>query len=739
MNPATRRKASSSGTARNCVWFGALLLLLALALDGVQCQRIKDNMYVRISGAHCFRRLNGTHVTGCSSEYGGSVGVLHLIERKEDIDFIVNKHPSPPYAPILSPALYTRENVLRLRDEAAPYISALVLINNVTGMQHFSQEASCPNEYSSLLFSLGTDDASSDDDGDRCSADRPEKSWNPWGSGLLQEAFPFPIYYVGEAMEVEKLRACYFKFNAHDLEHQNGRSLCSIEVKAFMSAAVSSANCIRRSNFYSSVIPTTKFCDPLQGKNVYATLFPRTTQSVTDESGARVRDARERIVLVSTRTDTTMMFDAAMEPLGLGAMDSVVPFTVLVAVAHFLAKVLPHSERAPNVVFMFFNGESYDYIGSQRFVYDLQTGAFPSRSTQTKPISLDNIELLIELGTLDDLTELQVYHAAPQPMAIKMVEVLDKVNKAFNFNITTTKPSKQTTNLPPVSANSFLRENASFPAIIITSPVRNRYYHSVYDSPRNLNYRYGNHSKLYDFTMLENLGERKDLWRPDSLQMRIRNVSSLIAMSIYELLEGNAYTPEYGANSVLIDEFLHCFLETANCPLFRATLRPGTTISEFAGPPARYISVYSSATAEATYWTYQVLGLLVGQRVENVTKEECLARHLPYQWMAGYGGEGMCLLTTQNTSLALSPAFVNETYDWTSYRYSTWTESTWSEMSARIFLRPSPAHETLTLSIGIVVMVISFLLVFLINSRSDVLFNQGSSSTIPIATQPTQC
>uniref|UniRef100_A0A2M4BF61 Nicastrin n=1 Tax=Anopheles marajoara TaxID=58244 RepID=A0A2M4BF61_9DIPT len=738
MNPARRGMASSSGTERNrpCWMLVPGVLLLLALLGDVHCQRIKDNMYARVSGAHCFRRLNGTHVTGCSSEYGGSVGVLHLIERKEDIDFLVNKHPSPPYAPILSPALYTRENILRLRDEAAPYISALVLINNVTDMEHFSQEANCPNEYSSLLFSLGSDiDTAGDDDRDRCSADRPEKSWNPWGSGLLQEAFPFPIYYVAETAEVEKLRACYFKFNAHDLENQRGRSLCSIEVKAFMSAAVSSANCIRRSNFYSSVIPTTKFCDPLQGKNVYATLFPRTTQAVTDESGARVRDARERIVVVCTRTDTTTMFDG----VGLGAMDSVVPFTVLMAVAHFLAKVLPRSERAPNVVFMFFNGESYDYIGSQRFVYDLQTGAFPSRSTQTKPISLDNIELLIELGTLDDLTELQVYHAAPQPMAIKMVEVLDKVNKAFNFSITTTKPSKQTTNLPPVSANSFLRENASFPAIIITSPVRNRYYHSVYDSARNLKYRYGNHSKLYDFTMLENLGERKDLWGPKSLQMLIRNVSSLIGMSIYELLEGNAYTPEYGANSVLIDEFLYCFLESADCPLFHATLRPGMSISEFAGPPARYISVYSSITSEATYWTYQVLGLLVGQRVENVNKEECLARHLPYQWMAGYAGEGMCLLTTQNTSLALSPAFVNETYDWTSYRYSTWTESTWSEMSARIFLRPSPAHETLTLSIGIVVMVISFLLVFLINSRSDVLFNQGSSSTIPIATQPTQC
>ncbi|XP_052866239.1 nicastrin [Anopheles cruzii] len=696
------------------------MLVLAHEVSG---QRIKDDMYTQVTGAHCFRRLNGTHVTGCSSKNGGSVGVLHLIEGPEDIDFLVNSHPSPPYAAIISPALYTRENILRLRDQAGQYISVLVLINNVTGMDHFSQESPCPNEFSSLLVGQpGEND-------ERCSAARPEQSWNPWGSGLLQEDFPFPVYYVYEAEEIDKLRDCYFKFNAHDLERQRERSLCSIEVKSFMSAAVSSANCIRRSNFYNSFIPATKYCDPLQGKNVYATLFPRPTQSTTEE-GWRERDANERIVLVSTRTDTTTMFDGR----GQGAMDSVLPFTVLISVAHFLAKVLPSSAR--NVLFVFFNGESYDYIGSQRFVYDLQTGAFPTRLTQTKSISMDNIELMIDIGTLDDLTNLEIYQATPQPMGLKMSALFDKINQNCSFGIKTGHPL-QTTNLPPVSAQSFLRENASFPAIIITSPPGNRYYHSVYDGAHNLRYRYGNHSKRVDFTQLEDLGS--NLFGPNSLQMEIRNVSSLIAMSIYELLEAHKYEPRYGTNSVLIDEFLHCFLETSDCPLFRATLRPETSIARLTAPPSRYISVHNSITADMTIWTYQVLGLLVGQRLENVTKDECLDRHLPYQWMAGYSGTGECHYSTQNTSLALSPAFLNETYDWTSYRYSTWTESTWSEMSARIFLRPSPAHETLTLSIGFVVMVISFVLVFLINSRSDVLFNQGSTSTIPIAAQPTQC
>ncbi|EAA01208.4 AGAP001734-PA [Anopheles gambiae str. PEST] len=699
------------GVKRVSWWYVAVWFALQQIDLGAHGQRMKDNMYTPVNGAHCFRRLNGTHVTGCSSSNGGSVGVLHLINSKADIDFIVQKHPSPPYAPIVPPALYTRENILRLRDEAAPYVSALVLMNNASGLEQFSQESRCPNQYSGLA---------ADQQQQRCSVDRAEDSWNPWGSGLLLEDFLFPIFYVAGVSEMEKLLDCYEKFNAHDLENQHQRSLCAIEVKAFMSAAVSTDICMRRSNSYNSLIPATKFCDPLQGKNVYATLFPRPI--VPEEQ--RV-EGPERIVLVSTRTDTTTMFDG----VGLGAMDSVVPFAVLVAVAHFLSQALPSNDR--NVLFLFFNGESYDYIGSQRFVYDLQTGAFPSRGTQTKPISMDNIELMIDLGALDNLTDLHVYHAAPQPMATKVAELLRKINQQFGFGIQAGQPV-MTTNLPPVSAQSFLRENITFPAVIVASRPANRFYHSIYDDQENLHYRYGNHSRKYDFTQLEDLdlGDRSDLYGKDSIQMRIRNASSLIGMSIYELLTGRAYGQRNGTNSVLIDEFLHCFLESADCPLFRATVKPDTP-HVYPAPPSRYISVHTTLTSDATGWTYRVLGLLLGQKVENATKANCSALHLPYQWMAGYGGAGECRRTTQNMSLALSPAFMNETYDFTSYRYSTWTESTWSEMSARIFLRPSPAHETLTLSIGIVVMVISFVLVFLINSRSDVLFNQGSTSSIP--------
>lgn len=61
-------------------------------------------------------------------------------------------------------------------------------------------------------------------------------------------------------------------------------------------------------------------------------------------------------------------------------------------------------------------------------------------------------------------------------------------------------------------------------------------------------------------------------------------------------------------------------------------------------------------------------------------------------------------------------------YDWASGKYSTWTESIWGEFSVRMFVKPSPAQENLTLSIGAVVLILSFGIVYFLNSRSHILF-----------------
>ncbi|XP_055385114.1 nicastrin [Condylostylus longicornis] len=675
-------------------------------------ERIKEKMYDDVIGSGCFRRFNGTHQFGCSSNFFGSSGVLHSISSKADLDFILENPRSAPYVAVLTPYLFTKENVLRIRDEGGKSVSGIVLINNVEQMTHFSGESKCPNQYSSIKEQS-------------CDENRPDSLWNPLGSGLLLEDFKFPIYYVSDNDTIDKILNCFSRFNNYDKENQASRSLCSIEITTPMAGAGNSEICLRRSK-PSVVLYPTKYCEPLEGSSIFATLFPR---EHTDDLNSDSIDAKEKFILLSTRIDTASMF----EGLGLGAMDSLVSFATLLSIGHVLSKILEEKNLSPNrknfnVLFMFFNGESFDYIGSQRLVYDLQKLSFP-RNHHRRPISMDQISFMIDIGTLDDLSNIKVITAKPVPQANTLLQLLNSYNRQFNISF----DSMETFNLPPTSAQSFLRENLSFPVAILNSKPTNKFYHSIYDDAYNIKYKYYNKSELYNFNELMNSKKAADLFNGDSIQMKIRNISSVVAFALYEMLTDSTYhdNEDKYANPILIDEFLYCFLESADCPLFKAASHPNS-LPALPVPPSRYISVYR-AYQDTAIWTYRLLGYLMSTK-QKISKENCTI--LPLHWFSGYNNTGECRLTTQNTTKAISPAFADPDYDWKSGKYSSWTESTWTMFSARIYVRPSRIHETLVLSFGFIVLILSFVTVYLVNGKSETLFENipvSSTSTEPAA------
>lgn len=224
------------------------------------------------------------------ASYGGSVGVLHYVKTPADFDFVLKEPPSPPYAVVVTPQLFTRDYIIKLKDSS--YVSTIVLISNANEtLTQFSQELKCPNQFSGI-------------NSNSCDATKPDTVWNPSGTGLLHENFPFPIYYVSDAIEIAKILNCFETFNNFDLSNQHKRSLCSIQINSFMSAAVNSEVCLRRTNYVNN-LSSTRFCDPLQGKNVYATLFPREIVRSADRGVQK----DEKFVLVTARMDTTTMFD----------------------------------------------------------------------------------------------------------------------------------------------------------------------------------------------------------------------------------------------------------------------------------------------------------------------------------------------------------------------------------------------------------------------------------------------
>ena len=75
------------------------LTLTCFVLLFANGERIRKSIYVPITrGGHfCFRKANGTHQFGCSSQLNGNVGVVHFIKSKNDLEFVKSQGKAAPY------------------------------------------------------------------------------------------------------------------------------------------------------------------------------------------------------------------------------------------------------------------------------------------------------------------------------------------------------------------------------------------------------------------------------------------------------------------------------------------------------------------------------------------------------------------------------------------------------------------------------------------------------------------
>ncbi|XP_015123019.1 nicastrin [Diachasma alloeum] len=620
-------------------------IVFITVMDIASTKRIKDMIYMSIDGVSaCFRRHNGTHQFGCSSQRGGSVGVIQMVESLEDVQWLESNATAGPYTAVMPFSMFTKDVLHRLR--GTNNINGILLAKNSSHSlpSSYSPEDTCPNRYSGSKA---------------CDAAKP---WNPWGNNILHEDWPFPMFYVQNDTLLHEIRACYTKHNAHDRDSQRDRSLCALEMQSFMSAAVDSETCIRRNNLILYMNPT-RFCDPLGDRNIHWPLAPltNTTNSMT---------------LVIARLDANSMFDTVAP----GANSTVTSLVSLLATAYYINS-LNATASANNVLFSLLNGESFDYIGSSRFVYDLKEGNFNALAGRNLPLS--TITTVIELNQLtDDKLFIHTNNDSPNSLISSLRDALGGTILQGS--------------VPPTSIQSFLGAKPSLPTALIASygkQFHNPYYQGILDNS-------------------ETLGIDK---KP--INKTLANIAVKLGDVLYEHVTGDK-SP--GGNGTfieeLITEMLSCYLTSAQCSLFQAASPPG--VKPVNHPLPLYVSVATSRNP-ATSLTGQLLALLTGEML-NMTAHECHDHRLT--WMGGYSFNGVCINSTVNYTSAVSPAFIIPGYSMKSGLYSTWTESIWQTLSVRMFLKPSDTVERLTISLGSIVAGLSFIVVWFINSRAHLLF-----------------
>uniref|UniRef100_A0A8C5R2T5 Nicastrin n=1 Tax=Leptobrachium leishanense TaxID=445787 RepID=A0A8C5R2T5_9ANUR len=669
---------------------------------------VERKIYIRLnSTTPCVRLLNATHQIGCQSSRSGDTGVIHVVEKDDDLPWVLETGPSPPYMILLEADLFTRETMFKLKGSSR--VSGIaVVFSKSSRPSSFSPDTTCPNDG----YGLYTDDNGSQYT--HCN----KTTWNPLGNGISYEDFEFPNILFS-------LSQCYRDHNVP----QNGSApqypLCAMQLFSHMHAVTSTVTCMRRNSIQTSFsINPEAVCDSLAGHNVWSAVKP------INNSGSL--DPEDSVIMVASRMDSRSFF----WNLAPGAESTVSGMVTALAAAEALHKLPDAQELPTNIIFAFFEGEVFDYIGSSRMVYDMEKGRFP--------INLTNIKAFIELNQValrnDSLLWL---HTDPvsrtnETVNTEVQNLIEHLRNASTSPNVTVQEVNQSQPLPPASFQRFLRAR-NIPGVVLTDhsgSYSNKYFHSMYDTADSIHMDYP--EGLSDDQVLEYVTEAAK---------SLADVASVLATALYRLA-GGENTTAITADPKTVSKMLYGFLVKSNNSWFQSIIRSDWSKILVDFQPQYYVSATMQGTKTANNHTLlllSVLANLTGTMV-NFTKEECqdpskvtdAKKELyDYYWVQGPLNDNLtertpqCVRTATRSRLAESPAF--ELGEWGSTEYSTWTESRWKEIRARIFLVPSHKLEMITLFVGIVVFVSSIVSTYFINAKAHILFSGAQGGDADVA------
>jgi len=150
--------------------------------------------------------------------------------------------------------------------------------------------------------------------------------------------------------------------------------------------------------------------------------------------------------------------------------------------------------------------------------------------------------------------------------------------------------------------------------------------------------------------------------RNDStLPSHLAKIAIRVANELYQVVTGEQPPTATADLSIsvedLVADMLYCYLETAKCNLFQAVSTPGIKLINQILP--LYVGVYRAPNI-ATTFTGQLLAFLTGEKLPEMNETTCYANRL--MWMNGNNltAPGLCINSTFNYSIAISPAFIIE-------------------------------------------------------------------------------
>jgi nicastrin len=312
-------------------------------------------------------------------------------------------------------------------------------------------------------------------------------------------------------------------------------------------------------------------------------------------------------------------------------------------------------------------------------VYDLQQQKFPDvldaeklKGGHQPPMNLSQVDYVLELGQLFNINSAsKLYvHTDRQSNNSDLISRLHAVARKKSLSLANATGDM----LPPASLHSFLKEARRLPGMFLSDydlSYTNQYYHSIYD------------------TGADNLGYSYDRGDGQEIVAHISRVAEVLAEFLFETSGSSEPKPSFQANRTMVNELLHCYLDSAQCSLFMAASNEKTPPFYSAAPKTPF-SQYVGVDIKSQFHgilTRNVLAYLTGENLDSVAEhvtsaKDCVAPEAQnvyeHIFLKGeivppwWSGEkpcnesadcGYCYKTLSFRRAAISPAFVIENYD----------------------------------------------------------------------------
>jgi len=307
-----------------------LLFILCNTLLAVKC--LKFNIHNAIEQSLTCgvfpRLLNSTSEIGGGSKT--DVGIVYRITTEKELKNFKNIKIKDKLAVIIASDLVNKKNLKEL-EYSSKKIAGLIVLYDAENVVPYSPDKECPN----CEFGLYAGE------------ERANYKWNPYGDGLLYEKFNFPIFGISPYNDFDQSTVIEAD-NYNKLHDYKKYPLYKIKFDLVMYASNNSETCLKR-----------KHCFPIGGNSVWSTF----SKKIDPNDG-------KKVIILSSQLDGNSLFHEFTS----GINSQIGGLVASLGIANALSKLeTSPAEFQNHIIFTFFNGESYGYGGSQRFVQDIST------------------------------------------------------------------------------------------------------------------------------------------------------------------------------------------------------------------------------------------------------------------------------------------------------------------------------------------------------------------------------